>query len=1073
MANISQTIIIPQTEFTFHFYTIQSFSRSTKGSRFHFQKRVHSETLSLDAFLNLLTGDKAFLYARTVIFVQGPQLGRINPKGAMADLGYFLHAMYHMVPKKLLPESIDQRERDAKTVDFPRAIGSLRALSKLQANPNFVKNRKLLAFASNFFGYLLTFGIGLERNFEIASRFYDDAIRLDYVEAHAFKALMTLEQSGYISNQELYGSHKKIEDIKKKLGQNVDHAKWLFDRTSNAIKGLITASDQGSVIADLELANHSNASLATVHLQNALDAYAVVVQKGYTSLEPKYAYLRCNASSAKNKTALRKEINKLIKILERAERAGIPEAYLYWGHLYRDGSGVTQNIQKALDYYYKAAENNFINAYTNIIQIKTELGTAADLKEAIRAFGKLMRVNQKALQIPVETITKVHFQKALANTLMHSLAIFTDEDYTTAIQGLHKAMLKYNIQPGVKIPETLTEAKTKFRIQDYLWNKLTPQAQMPISRLFDKMGPEKRAELMDFLVPRLYEFTQDYTSFEDAEKKAKIPDDFIGFIKNKRPDYGSIEKQKPVLFALSRLSPPEFLALSLILQNPDFHINYIESIPFYTWDDNMTVRDIHQNLILFYLRSGLASEEECEVFLNGRPKDFVILLRNACVDISKLMVRAAQSNNQIRQNNILHELIWLALNRSYLNRHFRSMENDRELMTGDYQDILRTFYTTSTQNYIRNIQKLEERCRVELLALPTSQAVNILEGICSLRLDVTPFKEVFTTVIGPKVGVKYDRTVEARMNQVQKIMEGLLREFNHEKLKAEIKEKAVKDREAALAQQQKLEQVRASLWQKIQDETSADIQASSEYLESAKDLSLAIRIEAEEVLALMIELNVTIQATKAYSNDLKQKLTELKKRLYTLIKVEKGAVVNDNAVSTSILPQTQVNFKKEILESHAALEEINKARQEKVKVITTEKAKKQRQYQEAQETAAKIESAQRSDSSSSDNDQETALSTQKSIASFKEKRAKQIFHSQDDEFAGNAVRLLNILNNAETFKDIVNEVTQGDDLHDLKAEDHKQYGTCYALRVNDQYRITFYWHENKTHQVWFGDYHTK
>ena len=230
--------------------------------------------------------------------------------------------------------------------------------------------------------------------------------------------------------------------------------------------------------------------------------------------------------------------------------------------------------------------------------------------------------------------------------------------------------------------------------------------------------------------------------------------------------------------------------------------------------------------------------------------------------------------------------------------------------------------------------------------------------------------------------------------------------------------------------------------------------------------------EAEEVLVLMIELNKTIQATTTFSNDLKQKFTELKKRIYNLVKV-KNATVNENAIEPFILTETQVNFKKEVLESHATLEEKNKARQEKVKVVTSEKVEKQRQYQEAQEAAAKIESAQKSDSTSSDDDKETTLTTQKNIFSFKDKMAKQIFHSQEDEYAGNAVRILNLLNGAQHFEDIVNQATRGDDLHELKAENHKTYGTHYALRVNDQFRITFYWYENKAHKVWFGDYHTK
>lgn len=1079
MSSISQTVVTPQPEelnqeFTFHFYKIQSFSTSTKGPRFHFQKKVHSETLSIDAFLNQLTGKKAFLYTRTVIFVHGAQINQINPQGALVDLKCFLKAMYLMVPRKSLPESTHQDERDAKFVNFSDAIQSLKIFVRLSSDPKFAKHTKLRTFANYFIGYLYTYGIGVERNFDLAKQSFNKAIALGYVEAYAFRALMTLEQTNFISNEECYGTQIKMDDLKKTLGPNGNLNTWLANRTVSSTQELIAAGQKGSIIAALELADQCRTSMITTHLENALHNYALIIQQGHcANREPQYAYLRCFSSAApKNKAALKKELKNLINILEKAERAGIPEAYLYLGHLYRDGSGVTQDTKKALDYYYKAAEHHFSEAYPQIIRIRMQYGTAADLKEAIRLFAKLMRISQKALQTPNDTTFKIHYRDTLTNVLMRTLAIFTAEDYSVSVQNLRKAMQKYKIQLGIEIPETLAEAKKVFRIQDYLWNRLPLHTQQRISNFFKKISPERKAELMDFLVPCLYEFTQDYTLFNKAKEESRISDDFIDFIRNKRPDYESIEKQKSVLFALSRVSPPEFLILSLLLDNPDFHIDYIQSIPFYAWDDRQTVESIHQNLILFYLRCGLASEEDWNVILGGDLESLPIFWRNACIDIAKLMNRVDVSNKEIRQNNTVHELIWLALNRAYLNRHFRTNNKYSNSIAEDYQDNLCYFYTISTQSCMMDIPQLKKRCRVELSAYPTSQALDILEKICLLRLDITPFRKVFTTSIGPKFGTKFDRTVEARMIQVQKIMEELRDEFNHEKLETEKREKEAKSREAALAQQQKLEQVRATLWKKIQDESSTDIQTYIDLIESAKNLTTEDKNQAEEILVLMAELNRTIQATTTFSNDLKQKWTELKKRMYNLVRVE-NVTVNESQITPFIHPEPQVNFKKEVLESHATLDERNKARQEKVKVVTSEKVEKQRQYQEAQEAAAKIESTQKSDSASSDDDKETTLTTQKNISSFKDKMAKQIFHSQEDEYAGNAVRLLNLLNGAENFEDIVNQATRGDDLHELKAENHKTYGTHYALRVNDQFRITFYWHENKAHRVWFGDYHTK
>lgn len=1073
MASISQTVITPQTEFTFHFYKIQSFSNSTKESRFHFQKRVQSETLSLDAFLNLLTGKKAFLYTRTVIYVGALELGRINIDSEMGDLRYFLEAMYHMVPGKILPESSHLTEKESKKVDFAKATTLLNTLIPLFAKPEFAKHTQLQALVNYFVGYLCTYGIGYSKDLEIATKFYDNAITLDYVEAHTLKALLELEKENFIPNIELYESKAKMDALKKKLGPNSNMVIWLFNRSTSASLGFHTASKNGSLLSLQELAHHYTGAMVAQHLDYAVANYALAIENGATNLIPRHAYYKhyyCKVKTT-DKNTLKKELIKLINILERAAKAGTPETYLYLGHLYRDGAGVTQSNPKALDYYYRAADHHFSEAYPAIIRLKTKCSTPADIKEAIRLFGKWMRVNQKELQIQEETKLKIEFKTRLTKTLMATLYVFTEEDYSTSIQDLQKAILKYNIEPGVEIPKTLAEAKTKLRRQDHLWDRLSPEAQMPISRLFDQIGPLRKAQIMDFCLPLLADFKRHVSLFKDTSNNKLSADNLFEFLKTKIPGFGTMEREKPLLLILSSLSVSEFLALRRLLNDQDIIEEYIDAVTLYKWEDKDAIRQVHQSLILRQLRFARVTELDCESILPGQPQISSELRLLASEGIQRMMYQVESFNKQIRKSNSFIEMIWLAVDRSYLNKNYLASKKIGYLTLTDYQEILMYFYTNSS-NLIQNMPHLKEKCRIELSALPLSQAIDILEGICSLGLSITPFKEVFLTAIKGKVGVKFERNLEPKMNQLQRMMEELLKEFNHEKLEADKKEKEAKNREAALAQQQKLEQVRASLWQKIQDETSADIQASSEYLESAKDLSLAIRIEAEEVLALMTELNITIQATKAYSNDLKQKLTELKKRLYTLIKVEKGTV-NENAITTFINPVASVNFKKEILESHATLEESNKARQEKVKVITTEKAEKQRQYQEAQETAAKIESAQKSDSSSSDDDKETALSTQKSIASFKEKRAKQIFHSQDDEFAGNAVRLLNILNDAESFNDIVNQATHGDDLHDLKAEDHKIYGTRYALRVNDQYRITFYWHENKAHQVWFGDYHTK
>lgn len=101
-----------------------------------------------------------------------------------------------------------------------------------------------------------------------------------------------------------------------------------------------------------------------------------------------------------------------------------------------------------------------------------------------------------------------------------------------------------------------------------------------------------------------------------------------------------------------------------------------------------------------------------------------------------------------------------------------------------------------------------------------------------------------------------------------------------------------------------------------------------------------------------------------------------------------------------------------------------------------------------------------------------------SIQSFQDKATENIFTSQSDQYAGKAVFLLNLINRSKSITEIRSQITHGQNLEPLvgqalKLKDVKNPFQQYSLRVNDQYRITFYWDKvgKKAHHVWFGDYH--
>ncbi|MFO7944510.1 MAG: type II toxin-antitoxin system RelE/ParE family toxin, partial [Anaerolineales bacterium] len=64
-----------------------------------------------------------------------------------------------------------------------------------------------------------------------------------------------------------------------------------------------------------------------------------------------------------------------------------------------------------------------------------------------------------------------------------------------------------------------------------------------------------------------------------------------------------------------------------------------------------------------------------------------------------------------------------------------------------------------------------------------------------------------------------------------------------------------------------------------------------------------------------------------------------------------------------------------------------------------------------------------------------------------------------------ALRKLRMLNNAQSVQDL--RSPPGNRLEKLKGEREGQY----SIRINNQWRVCFEWHEDDAHQVEITDYH--
>lgn len=91
------------------------------------------------------------------------------------------------------------------------------------------------------------------------------------------------------------------------------------------------------------------------------------------------------------------------------------------------------------------------------------------------------------------------------------------------------------------------------------------------------------------------------------------------------------------------------------------------------------------------------------------------------------------------------------------------------------------------------------------------------------------------------------------------------------------------------------------------------------------------------------------------------------------------------------------------------------------------------------------------------------------IAGFRDRKTLRFFQGQDVRefrgFAKQAVRRLNILDNAETLGDLAG--LSGNRLERMSGDRNGQY----SIRINQQWRICFYWGDRGPYDVEILDYH--
>lgn len=92
------------------------------------------------------------------------------------------------------------------------------------------------------------------------------------------------------------------------------------------------------------------------------------------------------------------------------------------------------------------------------------------------------------------------------------------------------------------------------------------------------------------------------------------------------------------------------------------------------------------------------------------------------------------------------------------------------------------------------------------------------------------------------------------------------------------------------------------------------------------------------------------------------------------------------------------------------------------------------------------------------------------IRSFSDPETERIFNRERSRRLPStiqqvALRKLRMLNRAETVQDL--RVPPGNQLEKLSGDREGQW----SIRINDQWRVCFVWHENNAYEVEIVDYH--
>lgn len=977
--------------------------------------------------------------SRHVIFLSQSQIAALPDLLVNNGWKDFFEAMYLLIQKKQLPkDQMSPQEMAEKKVNIPKAISILTNL--LERDPQST-DPKVKALSLMFLGYFYHSGLGTEQNIEKSNTYLTQALKdFGVVEAN-------YELSLYEADE------RKI------------------------IEYLETATEAGCNRALVPLAGmYRNQNLPFHDLAKSENLLSSALKSPECQAE---AYL-----TAATRTYYAKKSNKsqaeAMSLLDKAVELGSSEAATLLGSMYLQGQ--KPDKVKAIKILEKGHRNRY-GACSHALGViyyndKAYERSAFYLFKALR-YGHTKPETLNLIQNLINSLDSVK-QGDLRQKVMAILNNFQEKNQVSLFKSSQQPT-----QASSTSPEEIAQ-KNKAKYENLVSN-LHKDVQERVRALDQKRTPENMHFIIHVAIPLFSEFNRMFDTVSDlvnrmTEENQKLTSSLAAHLILRDLDtYKHMLTQQyleKLLDTYTSCSPTDIVYLVTLFHHYAFHEMLIEYFPPSCLNNKAKRKIINAKLIkLMMLCATMPREEYENIFprqmIGDRYKTFI---EDASNHLSTLvdnfvLSHPKQTSSQFQDTRILFEIAYCLVTFKFLTSKTQGTKFTPNSLDENWHSARAIFHNSLAS--LSKVIKPNHDFSTGLECYSAEDKRTFVKALKELSFNA----QTAMTLFGASKNKKSD---EALKSVIPKIEAAINRSYNTlfaAEIQTENERKAAELAQKEQDDARKQQEIRNTLWRTIQSKANTDCADYQKKLETT-DMSTTKHAALAKLKAKMVEMNSLIQETADYTQAHNTHFQTLKKKFDQILTQSQSAEQYDEIAGTAIAEvetyrQDSINAKKELMEREALrlAEEAEKQKAIEAAQATraASRADKQKEYQESVQS----QDAPKPESSSSDDE----ASTLGAIASFKGKAAKQIFAFQQDGFAGNAVRILALINNATTFVDIVNNKEPGDNLHDLTDRDMTlptgEKSPCYALRVNDQYRITFYWSnaQNKAYKVWFGDYH--